>query len=119
MLMKLYVYSHKGYREFTLPVEEHNYTLSLSKKEFAVSGNIEIILSQDNQSWYFSKCSKYIIYQNNNPYLEEVIKPNNIYKIEMINKEFVYLFAVEQTSIVKKYTKYDFTNINQITIGSM
>ena len=117
--MKLYVYSHKGYREFTLPVEEHNYTLSLSKKEFAVSGNIEIILSQDNQSWYFSKCSKYIIYQNNNPYLEEVIKPNNIYKIEMINKEFVYLFAVEQTSIVKKYTKYDFTNINQITIGSM
>ena len=46
MPMKLYVYSHKGYREFTLPEGESNYTLLLSKKEFMSSGDIEIFLSQ-------------------------------------------------------------------------
>ena len=119
MPMKLYVYSHKGYREFTLPEGESNYTLLLSKKEFMSSGDIEIFLSQEDEAWHFSQCSKYIVYHNDNPYLERRIKTNNIYKIEMINKESVYLFAVQLQSIVKKYEKYDITNLNQITIGSL
>lgn len=120
MPMKLYVYSHKGYGEFTLPGEEElTYSMLISKKKSMSSVDIEILLCQKNGNWHFSQSSKYIVYHNDNPYLEGRIKPYNIYKIEMINKESVYLFAMQLDSIVKDYVKYDISNLNQITIGSL
>ena len=120
MPMKLYVYSHKGYGEFTLPGEDElTYSMLISKKKFMSSADIEILLCQENGNWHFSQCSKYIVYHNDNPYLEGRIKPYNIYKIEMINKESIFLFAMQLDSIVKDYVKYDISNINQISIGSL
>ena len=64
MPMKLYVYSHKGYGEFTLPGEEElTYSMLISKKKFMSSADIEILLCQENGNWHFSQCSKYIVYQ--------------------------------------------------------
>ena len=79
MPMKLYVYSHKGYGEFTLPGEDElTYSMLISKKKFMSSADIEILLCQENGNWHFSQCSKYIVYHNDNPYLEGRIKPYNI-----------------------------------------
>ena len=120
MTVKVYVYSYNGYGEYVLPEQkEQSFCLDITKNKFKISTDVEIVLSQVSGTWSFVKSSKYIIYQNDSPYLGENIQINKLYKIELLNKESLYLFAVEVESCIKEYIKYDITGLNQLTIGSL
>ena len=110
MPIKVCVYSHKGYGEFVLSEETKN--IVLSKDKFKMSNDSEIFLSKSRNGWYFLESSKYIVYHKESPYLDRIIQTNCIYKIEMVNKESVYLFAMQIDSDIKKYVKYDISKIH-------
>ena len=119
MTVKVYVYSFNGYGEYVLPGEEKNYNLDISKNKFKLIADADIFLNQVDGAWSFVKSSKYIVYKNDVPYLEEKIQFNNLYKIEFLSKESIYLFITKVDSCMKNYKKYDITGINQLTIGSL
>ncbi|MBE5935566.1 MAG: FHA domain-containing protein [Lachnospiraceae bacterium] len=120
MPIKVYVYSHDAYNEYTLSNENDEcVTIELLGEFYGVCSNIEVVFERNNGEWTFAPNSQYVIYKEEVPYTDGVLSCGCIYKIITTSREYIYLYGVEVSDTTDMYDKYDISNISKISIGAL
>lgn len=119
MSMVLSIYSHKGFREITLPERGANELQILLQKDlFALEKDIRLTAERSEGVWSVSiQDDTAFLRQGNRRTDTVVIKDGMKFEVDAAHGSCITVIAFQQSDPLTVYSKYSLTDIRQITVG--